>query len=39
MATTSNEETLTLLQSIDSDTSFGLNDNESIEGYQPQASE
>ena len=42
MATTSkrgwltNEEVLTLLQSKDSDTSFDLNDNESIEDYQPQ---
>ena len=34
-----NEEVLTLLQFIDSDTSFDLNENESIENYQPQASE
>ena len=45
MATTSkrygltNEEILKLLQSLDSDSSFDLSDNESVEEYKPQASE
>ena len=33
------EEILILIESIDSDTLFNLSDNESIENYQPQASE
>ena len=34
-----NEEILSLFQSIDSDTLFDPNNNESIADYQPQASE